>query len=62
MRKLIFTGLILGLSLNIYAAQVGESQKLNCTESDQSSRSQEQIKVEANSSADQSNKTKNAER
>ena len=58
MRKLIFTGLILGLSLNLYAAQVGESEKVNCTESDQSARSQEKIQAQDNPSNDQPEKTK----
>lgn len=51
MRKLIFTAVLFGLSLNIYAGQVGESQMAECTESVQSPRSQETVVVSDNSSS-----------
>lgn len=51
MRKLIFTAFLFGLSLNIYAAQIGESQMAECTESVQSPRSQETAVISSDSSA-----------
>lgn len=51
MRKFIFTMMILGLSLNIYAGQLGEKQMAECTESVQSSRSQEGVAVKENTSS-----------
>lgn len=63
MRKLIFTTALLGLSLNIYAGQLGEDQMANCTESHQSPRSQETVVVSDNASGNsQSQESTNNER